>query len=114
MTTTLRDALARLQSALDTLAQALTSGDANAVLSAEVPLGSAASALADLARRRPQPDTDGLTDAIAGIRNAVARCTALGRTAEEFSRAIFPDTVYGRPTLQLVRPGTSPRHGSRS
>lgn len=113
MTTTLGDALARLQSALESLAQALTSGDANAVLSAEVPLGSAASTVAALARR-PQPDTDGLAEAIAGVRNAMARCAALGRTAQEFSRAIFPDTVYGRPTLQLVRPATPPRGGSRT
>lgn len=103
MTTTLRDALARLQSALETLAHALTSGDANAVLSAEVPLGSAASAVAAMSRR-PQLDTAGLAEAITGVRNAMTRCTALGRTAQEFSRTIFPDTVYGRPTLQLVRP----------
>lgn len=113
MTTTLRDALARLQSTLESLAHALTTGDANAVLAAEVPLGSATSAVAAIVRRA-HPDTDGLADAIAGVRAAMARCTALGRTAQEFSRAIFPDTVYGRPTLQLVRPTTSPRGGSRA
>lgn len=113
MTTTLRDAVARLQSALDSLAQALTSGDANAVLSAEVPLGSAASAVAAMARR-PQPDTDGLAEAVAGVRAAMVRCATLGRTAREFSRAMFPDAVYGRPALQLVRPANPPRAGSRA
>lgn len=102
MTTTLRDAIARLHSTLDALAQALTSGDANAVLAAEVPLGSAVTAVASMARRT-QTDTDGLPDAIAGVRTAMDRCTTLGRTAEEFSRAFFPDAVYGRPGLHLVR-----------
>ena len=80
MTTTLRDALSRLQSALDALARALTSGDDAAVLAAEEPLGSAVTAVAQLARRR-HTEADGLREAIDGVRAAMTRCAALGRTA---------------------------------
>jgi hypothetical protein len=101
MTTTLLEALERVREALDELARALASGDASAVLAAEEPVGSAVAALS-AAKPATGNDKPGLSPAIHSVRAAMTRCEALGRTADDFLRAVFPQPAYGRRGLQLV------------
>jgi hypothetical protein len=101
MTTTLLDAVARLQTALDTLAHALTAGDERAVLAAEEPLATAVTSLAAFRRTNADP-TSGLPEAIASVRASVSRCQTLGGSASQFSRAVLGDASYSARGLQLV------------
>jgi hypothetical protein len=109
MTTTLLDAIERLQISLDQLARALATAESETVLAAEEPLATAVTALAAF-RRRDTGDLTGLPDAIARARAAVRRCQSLGASAEQFSRAVLGEPSYGRRGLQAV---ASARGGTR-
>jgi hypothetical protein len=107
MTTTLLENLTRLQAALDHLARALTSGDAEAVLGAEEPLASAVSALGLIRRRDVESsDRDQVRRAIAALTASLRRCESLGRTVQAIGLAMAPDLSYGPRGLRLV--GASP------
>ena len=105
MKTTLLDALIDVQSALEGLARALTTGNSDAVLAAEEPLASAVATLVT----RPTPaaaDIPHLVQAINGVRSAVLRCEALGQSAGDFVRAVLPEPAYARhdrPRRRLTR-----------
>jgi hypothetical protein len=101
MTTTLLDAVTRLQTALDSLARALAAGDPSAVLAAEEPIATSVTSLAAFRQREHEP-VPGLPQAIAAVRASVRRCQALGNSASQFSRAVLGDASYSARGLQLV------------
>jgi hypothetical protein len=101
MTTILLDAVARLETALNTLAAALAAGDSGAVLRAEEPIASALHALA-ACPARDSTDASGLGPAILAVRAAMRRCEALGASASQFSRVALRDASYGRRGLQVI------------
>jgi hypothetical protein len=102
MTMTLLDAIDRVREALDELASALASGEPANVLAAEEPLGSAVSALAQAAPPANDVERAAVPRALHTVKTALKRCETLGRTADDFVRAVFPDPAYGRRGLQLV------------
>ena len=92
------DALTRVQLALAHVADALASGEADAVLAAEAPLADAAHQLASLART-PNP-SDGVTTAalrraVLETRVALGRCERLGGSMAAVTATAFPQLVYG-------------------
>jgi hypothetical protein len=93
--TTLPEAAARVRTALEELASALVSFNPEPVLRAEETLGAAVTALAR-ARRDSAGDPDALRDTVRGIREALARCQALGRSAEAVTRLMLQGAAYGR------------------
>jgi hypothetical protein len=101
MTTTLPDAVARLERALDELALALVTVSPEPVLHAEESLGTAVTALLT-ARRDDVSDRTSLRDGLAGVRAAFDRCTALGTSAEAFTRTMFPQPAYGPRGLRVT------------
>lgn len=101
MTTTLLDAVTRLQAALDSLAAALAAGEPDAVLAAEEPVAAAVSSLTAF-RRRDADRAPGLAEALARVRAAMQRCEALGESAAQLSLAVFGTSTYDRRGLQLV------------
>jgi hypothetical protein len=101
------DVLTRLTVALDGLAAAMESGDPDAVLAAEAPVGTAVSALrlvpvAELARRSD------VRSKVLDAKLALARCRTLGHAATRMT-AIVTSTGYGpsgRHQSQPVPPTT--------
>jgi hypothetical protein len=92
------DALTRVQLALAQMADALASGEADAVLAAEAPLADAAHQLAALART--PTFTDGLTPAalrraVLETRAGLGRCERLGGSMAAVAATVFPQIVYG-------------------
>lgn len=110
MTTTLLEQLTHLQAALDELAVALRAADADAVLSAEEPLASAISALAPLRGADIQEaDRFAVRRALTTLRLTLARCEALGSTADGLGRAMMPPVAYDRAGLRSPLSGGSDR-----
>ena len=105
------DALARVQVALDDLADALASGRADAVLAAETPLAEATRQLAILT---PSSE-DGVTRAalrrrVLDTRASLARCHRLGSSMSAVASALFPQPVYGPgPRAGRVTPTVAAR-----
>lgn len=87
------DALTRLTAALDGLATAMETGDPDAVLAAEAPVGTAVSALrgASLGALAERPN---VRQAILDARLVLARCRSLGLASSRFT-AIVTSDGYG-------------------
>jgi hypothetical protein len=98
------ETLIALTTALDGLADALASGDPDAVLSAELPLASAASALP---RRHEVAQLAGPDPALLlaahDVSRALARCAALGRTSSDLLALVAPAAAYD-PAGRWSRP----------
>jgi len=108
-------AIDRLRLALDDLARALASGDADAVLQAEPPLAEALRALASVevagldsaARWRVRQQLDAAL-------GALARCEALGDVVHDYAAAVSePSTGYGRGGRRPARATLAPVLDSR-
>ena len=113
MTTTLPEAVARLEQALDELAGALDTVSPEPVLRAEESIGTAVTGL--LAASRGSVDESHrapLRQRLAGARAALERCRALGASADAFTRAMFPQPAYGRKGLRLTAPPAPARRAS--
>jgi hypothetical protein len=110
MTTSLLEAIQQVEEALTCLADALVRGSAEDVLQAEGPLGAA---VTQVTRVRDSgigvDDAPAVRRAMSGVRAAVVRCETLGRSAEQYRRAVFPDAEYGRRGLPHAS-AARPRH----
>jgi hypothetical protein len=102
------ETLIALTTALDGLADALASGDPDVVLSAELPLAAAASALP---RRDEIPQSAAsdlsLLRAAQDAGRALARCAALGRASSDLLALVAPAAAYG-PAGRWSRPADRP------
>ena len=106
MKTTILEAAARLEQALDELACALVTMNPEPVMRAEETLATAVSILSTV-RRGGADEAAEVRAAVSRVRASVARCEALGQTAGAFSRALAPDATYGRggtPRAPIVMP----------
>lgn len=106
------DVLTRLTLALEGLAAALESGNADAVLAAEAPLGTAVSAL----KLVPPAEVIGHADArtrILNTRLALARCRTLGHAASRLT-AIVTSTGYGPSGRHQSQPPVATTMTTRS
>jgi hypothetical protein len=101
--TTAADAVAQLHQALEALARALGSRDADAVLAAEAPLAVAAAALAG-ARPVQSDDRLRLRQALLDAGVLIQRCRALGDSIVGVARASGPPAPYTRTGLRVISP----------
>ena len=97
------EVLSRLTAALEGLASALASGDAEAVLAAEAPVGTAVSALR-LAPLRAISQSPSARRAILDARLALARCRTLGHASSRLT-AIVTSNGYGPSGRHRSTPG---------
>ncbi|MEO7191706.1 MAG: hypothetical protein ABI051_11690 [Vicinamibacterales bacterium] len=110
MTTTLLERVESVETALDSLAVALTSGQTREVLRAEEPLAVATAGLTAAASDANVADA-ALPHAIARVRASMERCRLLGQSVEEFVRALAPQSAYGRAGGLVDHPLTARRGG---
>jgi hypothetical protein len=95
VTTTILDALGRLNASLDNLARALQTGEADEVLDAEAPLAEAVQQLSTLSRQRGAPgaieeriDAPPLREGVIAAHVSLLRCQSLGNCAVDLADAI--------------------------
>jgi hypothetical protein len=92
--TTLLDAVHRLDLALVALADALGRADAAAVLASEAALAEALSIVTSA--DRAAIDRHALSHAIDAVHLSLARCRALGQSAEDMANIVLPPATYTR------------------
>lgn len=101
MKTTILEAAAALEQALDELACALVTLSPEPVMRAEETLATAMSLLATI-HRGPADHAGDVRAAVARVRASVQRCEALGQPAGALSRALSPHATYGPNGSQLA------------
>jgi hypothetical protein len=101
MKTTLLDAAAGLEAALDELARALLTFNPEPVLRAEETLATAVTAMTAVRRNDTGGSPAALREALGRVRLALDRCEALGRSAQDLAGAMMPQPAYGRRGMHL-------------
>jgi len=99
VTTTILDALGRLNASLDNLARALQSGGTDQVLDAEAPLAEAVHQLAVLSASADRHPAE-LRDSVIAAQVSLLRCQSLGSCAVDLANAISR-SGYGWTGMRL-------------
>ena len=92
--TNLPDALILVESALERLSAAMATGQADAVLAAEEPLGEAVRLLSACPKPAAE-DRDRVRNGVRSVRIALAQCQRLGRTSAALEQLLTFGSVYG-------------------
>src|SRR5262245_22462748 len=104
--TTILEALAGLTDALDQLAAALVSGEAESVLRAETSIAAALERLSLVVElsngERVKPDDRlQIASGVGAVLRAMIRCEALGRSTADLVQALVPTTYGQRPPVRM-------------
>jgi hypothetical protein len=92
--TTLPDALTAVESALEGLSVAMSTGQPDAVLSAEEPLAEAVRHLLAAPPPGSEDDRDRAIAAIRAVRLALLKCQLLGRASAGLQHVVAPQSAY--------------------
>jgi hypothetical protein len=97
-------AVDRLRLATERLADALASGQPDAVLACELPLVDALRSLRSARGAVTAADRDEISRLTTGVRTAVARCQAMGETVTAILTAAIVPQAYGRRGVPMSAP----------